>query len=116
MISADLNIILPEILLSVFAMGALLGAVYTGKDKLASTLTWVTAAVFLVLAFWIGITGEGTTSAFGGLLVVDGFARFAKVVILASAACVLLMSEGYMARRGMLVFEYPFLWPCRLSG
>ncbi len=116
MISADLNIILPEILLSVFAMGALLGAVYTSKDKLASTMTWVTAAVFLVLAFWIALTGEGSTSAFGGLLVVDGFARFAKFAILASAACVLLMSEGYMARRGMLVFEYPILVALAVVG
>ncbi|MBO9464479.1 NADH-quinone oxidoreductase subunit NuoN [Tropicibacter sp. R15_0] len=114
--SADLNIILPEILLSVFAMGALVGAVYTGKDKLASTLTWATAAVFLVLALWIGTTGEGTNVAFGGLLVVDGFARFAKVVILASAACVLLMSEGYMSRRGMLIFEFPMLVALSVVG
>ena len=35
MISADLNIILPEIVLSVYAMLALLVAVYTGKDRLA---------------------------------------------------------------------------------
>ena len=33
MISADLNIILPEIVVSVFAMLALVGAVYAGKDK-----------------------------------------------------------------------------------
>ncbi|MGH1413332.1 MAG: NADH-quinone oxidoreductase subunit NuoN [Pelagimonas sp.] len=116
MISADLNIILPEILLSVFAMGALIGAVYTGKDKLASSMTWLTAAVFLVLAFWIGMTGEGTVHGFDGLFVVDGFARFAKVVILASAACVLLMSEGYMARRGLLVFEFPILVALSVVG
>jgi NADH-quinone oxidoreductase subunit N len=39
----------------------------------------------------------------------DGFARFAKILILTSAAAVLLMSEGYMARRGLLRFEYPLL-------
>ena len=32
MISADLNVILPEILLALCAMLALLGAVYTNKD------------------------------------------------------------------------------------
>ena len=109
MISADLNIILPEILLSVFAMAALVGAVYTGKDKLAPTLVWATSALFLAMAFWIGTTGEGTQVAFDGLFVNDGFARFAKVVILVSAAAVLLMSEGYMMRRGLLRFEYPLL-------
>jgi NADH-quinone oxidoreductase subunit N len=32
------------------------------------------------------------------MFVDDAFARFAKVTILLSAAAVLLMSEGYMAR------------------
>ena len=39
--SADLNIILPEILLALFAIFALLGGVYTGKDGVASTLVWL---------------------------------------------------------------------------
>ncbi|WP_417205108.1 NADH-quinone oxidoreductase subunit NuoN [Antarctobacter sp.] len=116
MISADLNIILPEILLSVFAMAALVGAVYSSKDKLAPTLVWVTSALFLALAFWIGATGEGTQVAFHGMFVNDGFARFAKVVILVSAAAVLLMSEGYMARRGLLRFEYPLLVTLAVVG
>ncbi|MBW4984046.1 NADH-quinone oxidoreductase subunit NuoN [Mameliella sp. CS4] len=116
MISADLNIILPEILLSVFAMAALVGAVYSGKDKLAPLLVWITSALFLALAFWIGTTGEGTQVAFNGMFVNDGFARFAKVVILVSAACVLLMSESYMQRRGLLRFEYPLLITLAVVG
>ncbi|MBV2360579.1 NADH-quinone oxidoreductase subunit NuoN [Thalassococcus sp. CAU 1522] len=107
--SADLNIILPEILLSVYAMAALLFAVYTTKDKLASVLVWATSAIFLALAFWIATTGGATQTAFNGMFVDDGFARFAKVTILLSAAAVLLMSEGYMARRGLLKFEFPLL-------
>ncbi|MBT55919.1 MAG: NADH-quinone oxidoreductase subunit NuoN [Mameliella sp.] len=116
MISADLNIILPEILLSVFAMAALVGAVYTSKDKLAPVLVWATSALFLALAFWIGATGEDTQVAFNGMFVNDGFARFAKVVILVSAAAVLLMSEGYMMRRGLLRFEYPLLVTLAVVG
>ena len=109
MISADLNIILPEIVLAVYAMLALVGAVYTGKDRLAPLLVWTTAAVFAALAFWIGSTGGTDRTAFGGMFIDDGFARFAKVTILLSAAAVLLMSEGYMERRGLLRFEYPLL-------
>ena len=107
--SADLTIILPEILLAVFAMLGLIGAVYTSKDGLASPLLWATAAVFLAVAAWIGFTGEGTSVAFGGMFVDDAFSRFAKVTILVSAAAVLLMSEGYMSSRGLLRFEYPML-------
>ncbi len=74
---------------------------------MAPLLTWATSGLFVLLAVWIGINGQGTNIAFGGMFVDDGFARFAKVVILLSAAAVLLMSEGYMQRRGLLRFEYP---------
>ncbi|NIY97997.1 NADH-quinone oxidoreductase subunit N, partial [Salipiger sp. HF18] len=109
MISADLNIILPEIVLAVFAMLALVGAVYTGKDKVAPLLVWASAALMLLMAIWIGTTGADTRIAFSGMFIDDAFSRFAKVVILVSAAAVLLMSEGYMARHKLLRFEYPVL-------
>ncbi|WP_425039546.1 NADH-quinone oxidoreductase subunit NuoN [Primorskyibacter sp. S187A] len=109
MIWADLTIILPEIVLSLFAMAALLGVVYTVKDAAAGLLTWVTAAFFVVLAAWIATRGGGTNVAFNGMFIDDGFSRFAKVVILLSAAAVLAMSQGYMAKRGFLKFEYPVL-------
>ena len=109
MISADLNIILPEIFLAVYAMLALVGAVYTRKDGLAPVLTWVTAAILTAVGIWIGVNGQGTNLAFGGMFQDDGFARFAKVVILISAAAVLIMSQEYMQRRGLLRFEYPVL-------
>lgn len=115
--AADLNIILPEILLAVFAMIALVGAAYTRKDALARPLVWVTAAVFTILAFWIGTTGPGATRvAFGGMFHDDGFARFAKVTLLLGAAAVLVMGQDYMARRGMLKFEYPLLIALSVVG
>ena len=107
--SADLNIILPEIFLSIFAMAGLLVGAYGGKDKWAPMFVWVTSAVLIAVAAWIGFQGAGTARAFGGMFVDDGFARFAKVTILLAAAAVLLMSEGYMARRDLLRFEYPLL-------
>jgi len=116
MISADIQTVLPEILLSCYAMVMLLLAVYTTKDGMASMLTWLTSAVFVGLALWIGMNGEGTTTAFGGMFVEDGFARFTKIVILLSAAAVLLMSESYMQRRGLLKFEYPLLVALSVVG
>lgn len=109
MIQADLSVILPEIILALYAMAALLGAVYTGKDKLATALVWATAGLMAVLGIWIGTNGGGTNEAFGGMFVDDAFARFAKVAILLSASAVLVMGQDYMSRRGMLRFEYPIL-------
>jgi NADH-quinone oxidoreductase subunit N len=109
MTAQDLAVVLPEIVLSLAAMGALLGAVYTAKDKLTPALTWGTAGLFLVLALWIGSTGGEARSAFGGLVVDDAFSRFAKVVILLAAAAVLLGGHDYVQRRGLDRFEYPVL-------
>jgi NADH-quinone oxidoreductase subunit N len=117
MISADLNVILPEIVLSLFAILALLGAVYTTKDAMGSLLVWLTSGVMVFLAIWIGMTGSGETRiAFNGLFIEDGFARFAKVTILLSAAAVLMMSEAYMKSRGLLRFEYPVLVALSVVG
>ena len=66
MIQADLNVILPEIVLAAFAMLALVGAVYTGKDKTAPAIVWATGILMLGLAVWIGTRGTATTVAFNG--------------------------------------------------
>ncbi|WP_424941771.1 NADH-quinone oxidoreductase subunit NuoN [Aliiroseovarius crassostreae] len=108
MSSVDIQTVLPEILLSVYAMAALLGAVYTAKDGLAKPLTWVTAGVMVVIAVMIA-GGEGGRTAFNGMFLDDAYARFAKVAILLAAAAVLVVGEATMARRGLLKFEYPIL-------
>jgi NADH-quinone oxidoreductase subunit N len=106
---ADLSVVLPEIVLCLYVMAALLGAVYTVKDKLGPLLIWSTSALMVVLAIWIGASGGGTQEAFNGMIVNDAFARFAKVAILLSSAAVLIMGQEYMSRRDMLRFEYPLL-------
>ena len=116
MISADIQTMMPEIVLAIFAMGALLAAVYTTKDGMAPLLTWATSGVFVLLALWVGTGAAQTVTAFDGMFNNDGFARFAKVVILLSAAAVLLMSQDYMQRRGLLKFEYPILVALSVVG
>ena len=109
MIGADLAILTPEIVLSLFAMAGLLAAVYTSKDELGPALTWGTAGLFLVMAFYIGVTGRGSREAFEGMFVDDAFSRFAKVTILLSAAAVLMISQNYMTKANLLRFEFPML-------
>ncbi|MFN4204149.1 MAG: NADH-quinone oxidoreductase subunit NuoN [Tabrizicola sp.] len=116
MTSADFRILLPEILLSGYAMAALMAAVYTTRDKLAATLVWATAGLFVALALYIGVAGTGERTVFSGLFVDDPFARFAKVTILVSAAAVLVMSQDYMTRRDLLRFEYPVLVTMAVVG
>jgi NADH-quinone oxidoreductase subunit N len=116
MSGVDLPILLPEIVLALYAMAALLFAVYTTKDGTTRALTWVTAGVFVLVALFIALrNGEGAI-AFGGMFNDDAFARFAKVVILLSAAGILVMSEDYVARQGLGRFEYPVLMVLSVVG
>ena len=115
MFSLDLQTVLPEVILSVYAMVALMAGVYTTKDKSAGLLIWATAAMFTLMAFLIA-TREGTDPAFFNSFIDDGFARFAKVTILLSAAVVLVMSQEYLARRNLLRFEYPVLVTLAVVG
>lgn len=116
MTPADFQIVLPEILIAVYAMAALMVAVYTTKDEMGPLLVWTTSAVFVLIALWIGAGGTGERAAFGGMFIDDPFARFAKVTILLSAAAVLMMSRDYMIRRDLLRFEYPVLVSMAVIG
>ncbi|MDG4649076.1 NADH-quinone oxidoreductase subunit NuoN [Roseibacterium sp. SDUM158017] len=109
MLGPDLAIILPEIVLSLFAMAGLLAAVYTTKDGLAPALTWGTALLLAIMGAYIALTGSGSRIAFDGMFVDDAFSRFAKVTILFSAAAVLLVGQDYMTRHNLLRFEFPVL-------
>ncbi|MDD9976732.1 MAG: NADH-quinone oxidoreductase subunit N, partial [Boseongicola sp.] len=65
----DLSIILPEIILSVYALAALLFGAYAGKDKTAPLLVGVTSALLASVAAWIACQGGGRCVAFGGMLI-----------------------------------------------
>ena len=116
MTATDFSIVLPEVVLAVYAMAALLFGAYADRPGMARLLTWTTAALMVVLAFWISVKGGGDRSAFGGMFLDDPFARFAKVAVLLSAAAVLTMSESTMARRGLAIFEYPILVTLAVVG
>ena len=116
MIGADLAVLIPEIVLSIYAMAGLMLAVYTTKDGMAPALTYATAAVFAIMALYVAATGQGDASSFGGMIVVDDFARFAKIVILLSAAAILIVGQEAMQKSGLGRFEYPMIVTLAVVG
>ena len=54
------------------------------------------ACCWSLVGLWIGFQPEGTRTAFDGSFVNDGFARFAKVMILFGAAAALALSHEYL--------------------
>src|SRR6056297_2657531 len=64
---ADLTVILPEIVLAVSAMAALLGVVYTGKDRMAVPLVWGMAGLMVLIA--LSVVGMMVMVSAGDLMV-----------------------------------------------
>lgn len=102
--------ILPELALAIGGMLLLLyGAFRTGS---AGTGAVVRAAVLLLaVAGLAAVLQAGRASVyFGGVLVLDGYATFAKILILFGSAVVLLISRDYLSRNDMHKPEYPVLF------
>ena len=108
MLSENLNVVAPEVVLALFAMAGLLWGAYA-KREVGSALLWVSCAVLVAVGLYVGFLPEGTRTAFDGSFISDGFARFAKVMILFGAAAALAMSHDYLAKTGLLKFEFPVL-------
>jgi NADH-quinone oxidoreductase subunit N len=109
MLAQDLSVVAPELVLALFAMASLMwGAFATGRDPSLHIL-WASAAMLVLAGLWVGFQPEGTRAAFDGSFVSDGFARFAKVVVLFGAAATLAMGAEFLARTNLLKFEYPVL-------
>lgn len=93
----NLNVIMPEIILSVFGMALLLVNVFVpSKSKLY--LAWL-SLIGVVAAGYAAIAGWGTTvSSFSDSVVQDDFAIFFKIIFLLAAGLAVLISDQYMSR------------------
>ena len=109
MLVDSLTIIFSELALIVYILAGLMFAVYTKKDQLTSKLIWFTAIFMLALGAFILLFGSDKSAAFGGAFIDDGFARYAKILILWSSAVILIISRDYLSKNNLLKFEYPLL-------
>jgi NADH-quinone oxidoreductase subunit N len=100
--------ILPELILSVGAMALLMLGV--GRHEGATTSVGVLAIVLLVAAGAVLLLGPaGKVVVFHGSFVLDGFARFLKILALTGSAVAILMSTEFLGSTGRQKFEYPIL-------
>ena len=106
--NADVLATMPEIALAVGAMLLLLAGAFS-SDKWSAVITWGCVLALCVAAALVVTTGEGRVLAFGGTFIVDPFARFAKLVVLAGSAMAMLMSLDYLRDEKLTRFEYPVL-------
>ena len=102
------TIALPEIVLALCAMAILMIGVFLRRNAW-STSAMLSLAALVVTAVLV-LAGEGgRATGFSGLFVVDAFAVFAKVLVLAAAGLSLVLALDWHRREGLARFEYPVL-------
>src|SRR5437763_5087858 len=98
----------PEIVLAVGAMLLLMVGVFRGEQASKGIETGA-ILLLLVTALIVGWLPAGKLVTFGGSFIVDGFARFLKLLALAGSAAAILMSSNYLALEKRETFEYSIL-------
>ena len=107
-ITADIAVIWPELFLAVAGMVLLMFGAFRGENS-ARSVSWLAAGAFVVTGVLVLAGPGGTTTAFGAQFVVDDFAVFAKILLLAGAALALILAVPYNLREGITQFEFPIL-------
>jgi len=104
-LSADLMLALPELILACSALLLLVWGAWQGKG---SALFNFAAVAALAVAAVTAATGE-SGRAFGGALIADNGAAFAKVAIFAASAVAIPLCDRWLADRGEARFELAVL-------
>jgi NADH-quinone oxidoreductase subunit N len=100
--------VLPEIVLAVGAMVLLMVGVFRG-ERAAKSIEGAAFLLLLITALIIVWLPAGKLVTFDGSFVVDGFARFLKLLALAGSAATIVMSSHYLAVEKPETFEYSVL-------
>jgi NADH-quinone oxidoreductase subunit N len=113
--TADFYYLLPELVLTAGSLLVLIADVLLPRERRAS-LGWITIGVLAATAYALTPFTSTHAEIANGLLAVDRFALFFKVVFLIAAAITVLMSMRYLAIEGAPPGEYYFLILCATLG
>jgi len=112
--AADVTLLIPELILVSVALVLLLAARRIREGQLASVGT-VVAALAAAVAAWRGLAW-GTTTGFGGMLALDGYSQFFKILIAATVVIVVLLSAGRSDGKGVPRGEFHVLMLLAATG
>lgn len=108
--TADATAALPEIFLAVATMALLMYGVFSKRNPTEFVNTCALIVLALTAALVVVMSDSGATHrAFLDSFVVDGFARFMKMLVLFGSAAAVIMSSSFMKTEKLDQFEYPVL-------
>ena len=114
--AADFYYLLPELILTAGAVLVLAIDVLAPRGSWDRALTWITVAVIGAAAAALGPAAGVNVTIAKGLVAIDGFALFFKVLSLLAAAVTVMMSAKYLSVEGGRPGEYYFLVLCATIG
>jgi NADH-quinone oxidoreductase subunit N len=104
----DLFPVLPEMVLALGAMALLMAGAFSKVDRNRGIDTAAIMLLIITAGLVAWIPGDKLVT-FGGSFIVDGFARFLKLLAIAGSAVAILMSFTYFGPTKQQRFEYPIL-------
>jgi NADH-quinone oxidoreductase subunit N len=99
---------LPEALLAAGAMVLLMLGAFLG-ERVTGIVNGLAVALLGLVAVLVANVAPDKVVTFGGSFIVDGFARFFKLLVLAGCAVAILMSLRFLSERPTRNFEYSVL-------
>ncbi len=87
-----------------------------GRKAITVALSALGLGVVLALTLWSPPSSAAARTAFGGMLVLDGFAHFMNVLLLSSGLAGIALAYDYLRRGGMQRGEYYVLLLFAISG
>jgi NADH-quinone oxidoreductase subunit N len=105
---ADFYYILPEIVLTIGSMLVLMADIVVPRER-RDVLTGLSIAVLTATAAALVVIGNPHVTVSGGLLSIDAFGIFFKLIFIVAAALTLLMSDAYLEVENTSAGAYCFL-------
>jgi len=110
----NINILFPEIFLSLSILSALMIGVFVKNSyEIVTKLTYV---ILILTAFIIFNSGAGKVEYFSDSFIKNPFVDFIKILILLSTIAVLNMSQSFIRNNKISKFEYPIIIMLSILG
>jgi NADH-quinone oxidoreductase subunit N len=109
------KVILPLSILIIWACGLLLVDLTIPKERKGLTALLAASGLLVTLGLAIARAGQGG-AAFGEMVIVDGFANFQNILLLASGLAAIALAYDYLKRTGCERGEYYVLLLFAISG
>lgn len=107
---SDIAAILPEVALALGGMGLMIVGAF-GRGGAFGSSGALAVALLAAVALYLGLGAGGGEAqrVFGDMLVIDGFSRFARILIAGGGIAALLIARSSLPGTVMARFEYPVL-------